>query len=187
LPPIHAGGVFLSDIAPLGKGHAVQFDGIAFQPEQIDDFRAFGHAQSKAVRQIGLIHRHFTAGRQPAIAQFRKARISGSALLRRQAPMHGQIIARDGDGAAQAIHRQAFDHAIGLIVRDIQQQVGPVGPNDEIRDHLALRRQQRGIGWQRAQHDILRHQPLQEFADIFLRVGWREADYGAGGEVSHDA
>ena len=46
LAPVHPRCVFLPDIAALGEGHAVQFGGIAFQPEQIGQLGvALGHAQ----------------------------------------------------------------------------------------------------------------------------------------------
>ena len=50
LPPIHPGGIFLSDEATLGEADAVQLDRIALQPEQVAEFGvALAYAEAEAV------------------------------------------------------------------------------------------------------------------------------------------
>ena len=50
LPPIHPGGILLADEAALGKADAVQFGGVAFEPEQVSKLGAsFGDGEAEAV------------------------------------------------------------------------------------------------------------------------------------------
>jgi hypothetical protein len=86
LPPVHPRGVFLPDIAALGEADAVEFGGIAFEPQGCVAAQfgaAFGNAQRQAVRApclvgaevVGLIDR-----REPAFAQRGEARIGRRAV-----------------------------------------------------------------------------------------------------------
>ena len=49
LPPVHPRGILLADEAALRKTDAVQFGGIAFEPEDVAEFgAAFGDAERGA-------------------------------------------------------------------------------------------------------------------------------------------
>ena len=89
------------------------------------------------------------------------------------------IVALDGDLAAQAVKRQAFDQVIGQRRLAIDQQLTIVTcPDNKVEHRLALRTQQRGIGRQFA-CNIVRDEPLQELGNTLVRILRSEADDGA--------
>ena len=95
--------------------------------------------------------------------------------------MHGEaLLARDDDLAPQPIERQPPGKVVSRRGFAIDQHIIAVGPEDEVEQRLALRRQQPGperkIG--REPGHVVRDEPLQEAADIFAG----KSEQGAVGE-----
>ncbi len=103
----------------------------------------------------------------------------GYALIAVRRPMDRQaVVALDRRSAG------AGDRSTSRLIRSsaacrlaVEQQVVAIGPHQEIEQAFALRRQQSGPDRKRA-GDILGHQSLQEFADIFAG----QADEGSVGK-----
>ena len=79
-----------------------------------------------------------------------------------------RIIARNDNGPAQPIERQPLDKRLCLIRFAIYQHIIAIGPNEEIKQRLALWGQQTCPNGQRAQH-IIGDKALKEAAHIFSR------------------
>ena len=87
---------------------------------------------------------------EPASSKLRQAADRGR-LRRFRRPVHGKRrIALDADRPAQAVDRQPLDQIVGSRRFAVEQQVLAVGPDDEVEQALALRRQQPGPDRQRA-------------------------------------
>ena len=182
---MHAGGVFLTDIAALVIIDAVQFLGIGFQPQNLvlPQFRrAFEHPKRQPMRAergggVAIARR-----RQPArakLGQARVARLVGGI----DRPMHRQrLVARDHHLAPQPVKGQPLGQRIGLRRLAVDQYIAVVAPQDEVEQRLALRRQQRGPArfavFQR-QH-VAGQQPLQEGTRLFAGNAQHRA-VGKGG------
>ena len=87
LAPIHPRGIFLPDIAALGKADAVEIDCIGFEPQYVAQFRPpLGHAPMQAMRAPGGIGAFPLVGsllfgrREPALAEFAQPRIGHAAI-----------------------------------------------------------------------------------------------------------
>ena len=144
LPPVHPRGILLADEAALGEADAVQLGGIAFEPEEVAELgAALADAEAEAVLEPA-------GGRlvRPARASGGRARAGGgrscpSSPLQR--PMDREpVVALDADRAAQAVDRQALDQVVRRLGLAVEQQVVAVGPDDEVEQAFALRRQQAG-------------------------------------------
>ena len=73
-PPVHPRGILLADEAALGETDAVEFGGIAFEPEDVAELgAAFGDAEAEAMLEPA--GRGIRGGREPATAEFGQARI----------------------------------------------------------------------------------------------------------------
>ena len=74
LPPVHPRGIFLADEAALGEADAVQFRGIAFEPEDVAELgAAFADAEAKAMLEPAVAGS--SGGAKPALAKVGQARI----------------------------------------------------------------------------------------------------------------
>ena len=52
--PVHPGGVLLPDEAALGEADAVQFGGVAFEPEDVAELgAALADAEAEAMLEVG--------------------------------------------------------------------------------------------------------------------------------------
>src|SRR3546814_4628259 len=83
------------------------------------------------------------------------------------------VFAREADRAAQAIEGQALGEIVDGLPLAIDQQVVLVAPDQEIEQHLPLRRQQPRPHRQVARH-VVGDESLQESGDILAR----QADKG---------
>ncbi len=161
---------------PLVKLTPLSSSGVAFEPEQVAELgAAFAHAEAQPVLEpalCGLIRRP-----EPAIAEIGKPRV-GYAFAAFARPVHAERrIAFDGNGTAQSVDGQPFDKVIRSVVFAVEQEVVAVGPDEEIEQALALRREQPGPHRQRSRH-IARDQALEEAADVLAR----QANDGAIGQ-----
>ena len=178
LPPVHPRGILLADEAALGEADAVQLGRIAFEPEDVAELgAAFADAEAQAMLEPagGGLVRRAPSQRRPSAG----SRGSGDALARRPSTNAPPATASRSiaDRAAQAVDRQALDQIVGGLGFAVEQQVVAVGPDDEIEQAFALRRQQPGPDRQRAR-DVVGHQALEEAAHVLAG----QADDGAVGE-----
>ena len=119
-------------------------------------------------------------GSEPALAQRAQPRVGRAAIAHLALPMHRDFgIDRDLDLPAQTIKRQPLGEILRRIGLAIEQQLAlGTRPDDEIEQHLALRRQQPRIGGERASN-VIGDEPLKEVGNVFLRGLGPQADYGA--------
>ena len=74
LPPVHPGGILLADEAAFAEADAVQFGGVAFEPEDIAELRAaFGDAEAKAMLEPA--GRRSIRGSKPTATEFWEPRV----------------------------------------------------------------------------------------------------------------
>ncbi len=75
--PVHPRGIFLADEAALGEADAVQFGGVAFEPEDVAKLgAAFADAEAQAVLEPA--RRGFARRPKPAPAKRGEARVIGA-------------------------------------------------------------------------------------------------------------
>ena len=144
LPPVHPRGIFLADEAALGEADAVQFGGVAFQPEQVAKLRAaFADAEPQAMLAPAGSRARRQARASGGRALPRRRRIerpNAAFVATRGRPMDGErIVAVDRDRAAQAVDRQALDQVVGSFGFAVEQQIVAVVPDEKIEQALALR------------------------------------------------
>ena len=106
------------------------------------------------------------------------SRGSRAADVALQRPVHGNSrLTPDPDRPAEAVDRQPLHEVVGGLRLAVQKQVFAIGPDDEVEQAFALRRQQARPDRKLAR-DVVRHQALQEAMHVLAR----EADDCAVGQ-----
>ena len=85
-PPVHPGRILLPDEAALGEADAIQFGGIAFEPQQVAELgRTLAHPKPQAM--LAPVRCRFVGRRDPASAEIGEARI-GDPVPSCRRPVH---------------------------------------------------------------------------------------------------
>ena len=167
LSPVHPRRVFLADEAALAEADAVQFGGIAFEPEDVAELgAAFANAKAEAMLEPADLPARRAAPSQRWPSSNRRG--SGVPSPSSDQCTASAVVALDPDRPPQAIDSQALDQVFGGRGLAVEQQVLAIRPDDEVEQAFTLRRQKPGPHGQTAV-DVAGDEPLQEAAHILAR------------------